>query len=289
MVTEWGVSTTLGMWPLQAGHGRFGQGHVHYNRGMAALSSVCGHCGGRCGSAIGALGVCVHCRGAFGTWALRAAGILGSHRVMAQQRGAHFGPTQHPPTVARALRAGVQAPRLPLHEVLAAGCGAQGGCQELRRLHGRVLCGERELGAWVLRARETLRGTSLHTQTRADRDTCTHKHTHRHTKTGNTDKHTHMHTDMHTQKRHMDMHRDTETQHMVTRRDTETYAETHAQRHKQIYNIDTHMHTDTQRHRYVQTLRHINIYTHEHRDMQYTCVNGINRSHCTEPREASAD
>lgn len=78
------------------------------------------------------------------TWALWAAGVLGACGVLAEQRRAHLRLTQHPPAVARALRAGVNVPRFSLHKVLSPGRVADGRRAELWLLHHKVICGTRE-------------------------------------------------------------------------------------------------------------------------------------------------
>lgn len=73
------------------------------------------------------------------TCTLRAARVLGACRVLAEQRRAHLGLAQHPPTVAGALCARVDVPRLSFHKVLSSGGVANGGGAELWLLHHKVI------------------------------------------------------------------------------------------------------------------------------------------------------
>lgn len=73
------------------------------------------------------------------TCTLRAAGVLGACGVLAEQRRAHLGLAQHPPTVAGALCARVDVPRLSFHKVLSSRGVANGGGAELWLLHHKVI------------------------------------------------------------------------------------------------------------------------------------------------------
>lgn len=75
------------------------------------------------------------------TCTLWAAGVLGARRVLAEQRRAHLGLTQHPPAVAGALGTGVDVPRFSFHKVFSSGGVANGRGAELWLLHHKVIWG----------------------------------------------------------------------------------------------------------------------------------------------------
>ena len=97
---------------------------------VCALIGVCTHTRAR---------VCV-CEPVPLTGAVRTAGVLRPDWVLAQQGRAHLGLTQHPPTVAGALRARVDVPGLALHEVLPPGRQAHRRVAQNRLVGARLVC-----------------------------------------------------------------------------------------------------------------------------------------------------